>query len=241
MPVSHPLLKRQPKRAGPAVTLLPKVPDLQLGLGRVHEVCGNARHRFAMWVGAQTAGPILWIAPSWHASQLMPCAVREVLDPARLLFVHTKRAEDVLWSVEESLRAGAISLVIADLPGLPNLTEVRRMHLAAEQGGEISGHMPLGLLLTPGMGGAQGVETRWHLASDHSPGHQQWRLERLRARMAPPRTWTLQRAQKHAPPCRSDHRPAARKGRVKHTRIRQSPKTTRICRKTHDTAHPTGA
>ena len=191
MPLTHPLLKRQPKRAAPSLALLPQAPDLQLPLGRVHEACGNARHRFALWAGAQTTGPILWIAPSWHATQLMPCAMREILDPARLLFVRTRSPEDVLWCVEETLRSGTVSLVIADLPGLPGLTEVRRMHLAAEQGGQISGHMPLGLLLTPGMGGAQGVETRWHLTSDHAPKRQQWRLERLRARMAPQQVWTL--------------------------------------------------
>lgn len=200
MPVSHPLLKRQPKRAAPHLTVLPQAPDLQLPLGRVHEACGNARHRFALWVAAQTTGPILWIAPNWQSARLMPCGVRDNLDPARLLFIHARRPEDVLWSVEETLRSGAISLVIADLPGMPGLTEVRRMHLAAEQGGQISGHMPLGLLLTPGMGGAQGVETRWHLASDHAPGRQQWRLERLRARMAPQRVWTLRTPIGHSLP-----------------------------------------
>jgi len=200
MLVNHPLLNRQPKQAVANLTLLPQAPDLQLPLGRVHEACGNARHRFALWAGAQTTGPILWITPSWQTAQLMPCGVQTILDPARLLFIYARRPEDVLWSVEEALRSGAISLVIADLPGLPGLTEVRRMHLAAEQGGQISGHMPLGLLLTPGMGGAQGVETRWHLATDHAPKRQQWRLERLRARMAPQQVWTLRTPRGHALP-----------------------------------------
>jgi protein ImuA len=65
------------------------------------------------------------------------------------------------------------------------------MHLAAETGGQTGAHLPLGLLLTPGAGGAAGVETRWHLDPCHDGSGQHWRLERERARTAPRKSWRI--------------------------------------------------
>lgn len=195
MPLSHPLLQRGPTRAAPNLALLPEGArhglEAGLALGRAHEACGPARHRLALWIAAQTTGPVIWIAPDWGSDRLNPCGLMSFIDPARLILVHAKRAEDVLWSMEEVLRSGAVSLAVADLPGLPGLTSVRRMHLAAEAGGRVRNTAPLGLLLTPGMGGAQGVESRWHLAPDHKGTPGTWALTRLRARTAPQQAWQI--------------------------------------------------
>ncbi len=179
------LLSRKPARATPGVVLHPQI---TLTLSRVHEACGPSRYSFAMWLAGQTQGPVLWISPAWEANQLNPDGMMPFADPGRFLFVHPRRAEDLLWCVEESLRSGAIPLIVADLPGAPGLTPVRRMHLAAEQGGAMK-QAPLGLLLTPGDGGAQGVETRWHMAPAHQNEARRWVLTRRRARALPPARW----------------------------------------------------
>ena len=193
MSVAHPLLSRRPAKDTPGLPLLQGCPEITLSQGRVHEASGPARRSFAVWLAAQTAGPLLWIAPSWGAETLNPDGLSAWLDPGRLIFVAPKRGEDLLWTMEEVLRSGAVAFAVADLPALPSLTQVRRMHLAAERGGQEGAHLSLGLLLTPGTGGAAGVETRWHLKPCHTSGQDHWQMERQRARTAPQKTWRLHR------------------------------------------------
>lgn len=191
--MSIPLLSRSSDRSRPQLVLHD---EIALTLARVHEICGPARHTLALWLAARMRGPVLWIAPGWEPGRLNPDGMVEFADPGRFLFVTPQRREDLLWCAEEALRAGAVPLVVADLPAPPPLTPVRRLQLAAEAA--CSG--PLGLILTPGAGGARGVETRWHMAPAHAPGWRAWRLQRQRARGQPPKTWQAGWARRQGAP-----------------------------------------
>lgn len=182
-----------PSRSDDTRPRLDLAPELGLALARVHEACGPARRCFALWLAGRMTGPVIWIAAEWETDRLNPDGMIAFADPGRFLFVTPKRTEDLLWATEEALRAGAVPLVVADLPGAPALTPVRRMHLAAETARETLGHSPLGLLLTPGTGGAQGVETRWHMTPAHTATAPGWHLTRVRARTAPVRRWKVTR------------------------------------------------
>lgn len=178
------------------------VGDLSLRRGRVHEFCGPSRLRLAALVMAKSEGPVVWVRPGWAPDRLNASGLQGMANPARLIFAEAARDEGLLWAMEEALRSGAAPLVVAELLAPPGLTPIRRLHLAAEAGAEAArrdGTMPpLGLALLPGRGGAQGVESRWHLAPAPSARllwseGEAWRLTRLRARLAPPAAWRLGR------------------------------------------------
>lgn len=172
---------------------LPLLGRFRLAGARAHELCGPARRRLALWLAAEAAGPVLWIRPAWHPDRLHMAGVRADIDPARLITVEPDRPDDILWTMEEALRAGLLPLVVAELPEPPGLTPVRRLHLAAEAGAEARGALGLGLILTPGDGGAAGVESRWRLDPAHGAEDAGWRLARLRSRDAPPDAWRVTR------------------------------------------------
>jgi protein ImuA len=189
--ITH-LLTRRPHRQQPG---LPLVGDITLPRARVHEFCGPSRRVLALIAARQVQGPIFWICAHWQGDRLCGDGVQPWLNPGRITFVTPKRLEDILWCMEEVLRAGCVPLVVAELPAPPALTPIRRLHLAAETGAKMDKPAPIGLLLTPGDGGAQGVESRWHMTPQHSDGHSRWMLQRRRARMAPPAIWALDWAQ----------------------------------------------
>lgn len=163
---------------------------MSLALGRVHEICGAARHTLAVQVAAATSGDVIWIAPAWWPARINGDGLFRFAHPNRFVFVHPTRPEDMLWCMEEALRSGVAPLVICELPEPPPLTPVRRLHLAAQAGHERGKCRPLGVIVTAGVGGAAGVESRWSLTPAHrEEARPQWRLERLRDRVAPPKAW----------------------------------------------------
>ena len=184
-------------------TVQPLLGDLGLMRARVHEICGPARVSLAAFLLQETSGTVIWVTPSWRPERVYPPGLLPYCDPNRIIFARIRRPEDALWAVEEALRSGAAPLVLADLTDPPALTPIRRLHLAAESGIEAAHRFarpaPLAVLLTAGMGGAQGVESRWHMAATTSgmtafEHRAAWILTRLRARSDPPARWQVRRA-----------------------------------------------
>lgn len=174
--------------------------ELALARGRLHEFCGPARAMLAAWVMRQSQGTVIWAFPGWQAERIFAPGLAHHADPGRVIFVRARRPEDILWAMEEALRSGVAPLVVGEVLVPPALTPVRRLHLAAEAGAERARHAgglpPLALVLTPGDGGAQGVESRWHLQAIPSGStlyepRQAWKLTRTRARMAPVASWAV--------------------------------------------------
>lgn len=122
---------------------------------RVHEVEGRGRTGFAVLQAARLAGPIFWIVLAHDRDRPMPGALPEGV-PERLHFVEARTETDLLWSVEEALRARPVSLVIAAPEKPISLTAGRRLQLAAEAGGTT------GLMLIQEGRGSNAAETRWH-------------------------------------------------------------------------------
>ena len=195
--MSLPIHHHSPRRTEPQQ---PLAGDLTLQRGRVHELCGPSRLMLAARIMAKCQGPVVWIRPGWMPERLNAAGLQPLADPARLILIHAPRDDSLLWAAEESLRSGAAALVIAELLAPPALTPTRRLHLAAETGAEAARRdgatAPLGLLLLPGQGGAQGVESRWHMAPAPSRAllwsdEESFTLTRLRARLLPPASWSL--------------------------------------------------
>lgn len=171
-----------------------------LARARVHEICGPSRVAFALMILGLSEGPVIWAAPSWLPERPYSCGIRDYLHPGRLVFVQCRRAEDIQWAAEETLRSGTAPLVVAEFPEPPGLTPVRRLHLAAETALSTGQPAPLGLILTAGDGGAQGVESRWRAAPLPAPSGLldeagiALRIDLLRARQARPQGWRLIRS-----------------------------------------------
>ena len=197
------LLSRRPQRAHPQTTL--GNAEIAFRLGRVHEVCGRARRTLALALAAGLGGPVIWVSHSTGSETLCPDAIADFINPGDIVFITTTKRDDVLWAMEEALRDGHAPVVIGDIPAPPGMVPVRRLHLAAEAGCGAGVCYPLALLLTPEEGGAPGIETRWSLHPAHQPGQQLWHLNRLRARMAPPREWTMTLTRNGLVPVDTDH------------------------------------
>lgn len=200
--------------AAPAIAQTPPpdwiaglAPVMRLRPGRMHEFCGPARILLGAWAMAQVAGPVLWIRLRWGAGVICPQGLTDWAGPERLITLTAAREAEALACAEEALRSGAVALVLVDLASPPALTPLRRLHLAAEAGlaraqASDKGATVQAAILTPEMGGTAGIESRWHLAPCPAPEAScppipAWRLQRLRARMAPPATWEVHGATWH--------------------------------------------
>ena len=122
---------------------------------RVHEAEGRGRRAFALLQAVRHPGPLVWILPA-HVPEL-PMLRGLPRDVGERLHVFRPSGEtDLLWCIEEALRAAPVGLVIAEPEKPLSLTAGRRLQLAAEAG------RTTGIMLIRGDAGSNATETRWN-------------------------------------------------------------------------------
>ncbi|MEM0923202.1 MAG: hypothetical protein AAGI13_09160 [Pseudomonadota bacterium] len=124
--------------------------------GRGHEAMGPAARMFAARLAGALSGPVLWVQEARAWVQLCPQGLAPIFDPARLILVSPPDRLALLQVMEEALRSPAPALVVGELSRAPDLTESRRLQLAAGTGGG------RGLCLIAGeTAQSNAAETRW--------------------------------------------------------------------------------
>jgi len=177
-----------------------------LTLGQVHEIApqgpfhNGATTGFALSLAVIAARPVVWVQQDFAALEAgalygLGCDLFG-LSPSRLLLVRAAKPEDVLFAMEESLKARVTVIgELAEEGKAADLTATRRLSLAAQKGG-----VGLALLLrhrtqlTP-----SAAATRWQIAgalgrSDGTSGLSptNFHLMLLKNRRGPCGQWVLQ-------------------------------------------------
>jgi protein ImuA len=145
-------------------------------------------------------GLVLWCLP--RPDLYGPSLAAHGLDPGRLVLVQAPRDAEILWAMEEGLRASGIVAVVGEVGTLPAVAS-RRLQLAAERSGVTA------LLLRRWRDGGQAAReralpnaamTRWRvtalpsrpLRSEPGVGRPRWRVELLRCRGGESACWEME-------------------------------------------------
>src|SRR5712691_8193576 len=189
----------------PAPSPHPNPPPLA-GEGITARRCPLPRRRGRVRVGAESGearGPVLWCLrrPDLYG----PGLLAHGLDSARLVLVRARRDEEILWAVEEGLRAGpasGLAAVVGEVGHLP-MVAGRRLQLAAER----SGITALILRRWRSVDEAaterdqpSAALTRWRIvalpsaeiADEPGIGRPRWRIALLRVRGGEPGIWDVE-------------------------------------------------
>lgn len=183
------------------------LPGRGLALAAVHELQGPAASGFALHLlaaGLSEDDCILWCVPEGRRDHLYgPGLWQRGIDPRRLVVAVCRDREEMLWTVEEALKSGAVAAVVAQMEkdqwrggrasGKPvDLTASRRLQLAAEAGGG------LGLILSEGGDalGPSAAATRWRIEPapmDNPLDRACWAVSllRLRGGAVPDKGWRI--------------------------------------------------
>ena len=149
---------------------------------------------------AMTDGMVLWCLP--RPDLYGPGLAAHGLDPARIVLVRAPRDAEILWAMEEGLRASGILAVVGEIGVLPAVAS-RRLQLAAERSGITA------FLLRRWRDGGQAARertlpnaaaTRWRIAAmpsrvlrnEPGVGCARWRVELVRCRGGEPACWEVE-------------------------------------------------
>jgi protein ImuA len=185
-----------------------------LARGALHEILGMGGDEedgaltaaFAAGILGRLAatgnGMVLWCLP--RPDLYGPGLAAHGLDPAHIMLVRASRDGEILWAMEEGLRAPGIAAVVGEVGTLAAVAS-RRLQLAAERSGITA------FLLRRWRDGGQATRervlpnaavTRWRIAAVPSQppwgepgvGRPRWRVELLRCRGGEPACWEVEEA-----------------------------------------------
>jgi protein ImuA len=188
------------------------LPGGGLARGALHEILGAdgdeedgalAAALAAYILGRLTGtadGMVLWCLPC--PDLYGPGLAAHGLDPGRVVLVRAPRDAEILWAMEEGLRAPGIVAVVGEVGTLPAVAS-RRLQLAAERSGTIA------FLLRRWRNGGQAMSeralpnaatARWRITAlpsrpirdEPGVGHPRWRIELLRCRGGEPACWEME-------------------------------------------------
>lgn len=117
-----------------------------------------------------------------------PGLVRFGVDPDRLILAAVRRPVDLLWTMEEGLRSGALAAVIGEGTAA-DLTAARRLQLAAEAGNAAALLLPLAATRS------WTALTGWRVTAapaPEGPSRPRWRVALERCRGGSPADWLVE-------------------------------------------------
>jgi protein ImuA len=195
------------------VTVIDRVlPDGGLARGALHEILGAGGDEedgalaaaFAAGILGRLAGDgtVLWCLP--RPDLYGHGLAAHGLDPAHIVLVRAPRDGEILWAMEEGLRAPGIAAVVGEVGTLAAVAS-RRLQLAAERSGITA------FLLRRWRDSGQAARernlpnaavTRWRIAAlpsqplrgEPGVGRPRWRVELLRCRGGEPACWEVEEA-----------------------------------------------
>lgn len=150
-----------------------EVPFFPPAKSRTHEVCGAGAYVFAFALAARLDGDVMWVCGNWEPAQINPTGFADFIEPSKMTVSNTRNQTETLAVAEETLRSGAVSLVVLSLGKPLGLTEGRRLQLAARDG------KSTGLVIIPDGMGSNASETRWRCIPVLDPKDstlQKWKL-----------------------------------------------------------------
>ena len=184
------------------------LPGGGLARGAVHEILGVGGDEedgalaaaFAALILGRAVGVVLWCLP--RPDLYGPGLAAHGLDPGRIVLVRAPRDAEILWAMEEGLRAPGVVAVVGEIGALPMVAS-RRLQLAAERSGITA------FLLRRWREGGQAAReralpnaavTRWRIAALPSRpqrtsrewGDPRWRIELMRCRGGEPGCWEME-------------------------------------------------
>lgn len=171
---------------------------LELGVQGVHEVCERhfgdmaAITGFVLAAAKTKPGAIAWILQQSvifdHGNLLTAGQFAITRFKSPILRINTGKQVDTLWAIEEAIKSGAVSCVIAELTEA-DFTASRRLALASGRHG-----VPVILLMPYTRQGSTAASARWRVSARPSapnqfdrraPGAVRWQAILERSRIAP--------------------------------------------------------